>query len=139
MRILTRWALAGLVLAVAIGCSPSIAPSPFSSVGLVKVSGDVVAGPVCPVVRPGDPACDPRPVVGATIIVKRASNGDEVTRAISSVDGSFTVAVAPGDYDLVPQPVPGLLGTAPPQRIQAGLDGAVALTGLELEYDTGIR
>ena len=76
---------------------------------------------------------------GATIIVRRASNGDEVARAISSVDGSFTVAVAPGDYDLVPQPVPGLLGTAPPQRIQAGFDGAGALTGLKLEYDTGIR
>jgi hypothetical protein len=101
------------------------------------ITGIVTAGPVCPVVsEPPDPECEDRPVAGAEIVLRDAS-GDEVARARSAEDGSFSISVAPGRYELTPQPVEGLMGTAAPVEVTV-VDG-VPGERIEIGYDTGIR
>ncbi len=102
-----------------------------------RVTGVVLAGPTCPVVRnPPDPACEDRSVAGAEIVAIDAT-GQEVARASTDADGRFTLALPVGEYRLVPQPVEGLLGTASPTEIVV-VDGAI-LEPLTIVYDTGIR
>jgi len=118
---------------------PSPPPSPLPSVapGWSGVVGRVTAGPVCPVERiPPDPACAPRPVAGAVLVVSDPF-GHEVARATSDASGGFSIALPPGRYLLTPQPVEGLLGTAPPVEVTITTGGPPA--SLEIEYDTGIR
>ena len=114
---------------------PDAWPSPAAA-GKTGIDGVAVAGPVCPVERvPPDPACAPRPVAGATIVVRDAS-GAEVARAVTGADGSFIAEVPAGAYTVEPQPVQGFLGTAAAQMTTV-VDGSVA--SIEIEYDTGIR
>ena len=101
------------------------------------VHGTVVAGPTCPVVTdPPDPGCDERVVGGATLVILDAA-GMEVARATSAADGTFSVALQPGAYRLVAQPVEGLMGTSAEMdfSVQAG-ELAAEVT---VAYDTGIR
>jgi hypothetical protein len=102
----------------------------------VELTGLAQAGPVCPVERqPPDPGCAPRPVPGAVLVV--TDNGKEVARTTTAADGSFHLRLAPGDYQLVPQPVAGLMGTAAP--IELSVREGVAPPPLVISYDTGIR
>ena len=64
-----------------------------------------------------------------------SSAGLEVARVTSAADGTFTVPLAPGRYRLVPQPVQGLMGTAPEQAFTVGQKDPK----LTVSYDTGIR
>ncbi len=99
------------------------------------LNGTVLAGPTCPVERiPPDPRCADRPVSGAKIIVVNEA-GARVADVVSDADGRFSMALSPGTYTVKPQPVPGLLGTAPPQAIQL-TDTQIEVT---VRYDTGIR
>ena len=101
------------------------------------VSGVVTAGPTCPVERyPPDPNCAERPVAGAELVIVD-SDGNEVARATSGEDGTFTIRLAPGSYRLVPQPVEGLMGTAQPVDFMVEVGQPV--TDLQISYDTGIR
>jgi hypothetical protein len=125
-----------LLLALLGGCSAAGAPSP--SAGTVSIRGVATAGPVCPVERPGDSACAPRPVGGATIVVK-AAGGAEVRRVTTASDGSFAVDLVAGDYVLVPQPVEGLMGTAEQIAISVPAAGAPLPSPVQIQYDTGIR
>jgi hypothetical protein len=114
------------------GGSP--AASPAVSPG---VSGRVTAGPTCPVERfPPDPACAPRAVAGAVLVVTDDS-GREVARATSDANGDFAIALSPGGYVLTPQPVAGIMGTAAPQPFTIASAGSSVT--LDVEYDTGIR
>ena len=97
--------------------------------------GRVTAGPTCPVERPGDPACAPRMVAGAVLIV-RDGTGKEFARVATDQSGLFRFSLPAGDYTLEPQPVEGLMGTAAPMPFTVA-DGAV--TWLDVAYDTGIR
>lgn len=108
---------------------------PVSPTG-VGITGQVHAGPTCPVSQPGDPACADRPVSGAVLIVTTAA-GAEVVRATSAADGTFSLALPAGDYILVPQPVTGLMSTAQP--IPFHVAGGSAPQPLDVSYDTGIR
>ncbi len=130
-----RTLVVGLVVGFAlIGCTgPSATATGPPDTG---VRGVATAGPVCPVERnPPDPSCAPRPVAGATIVIRDGS-GAQIAVAISGTDGSYFVSLPPGSYVVDPQPVPGLLGTAPkrPATVAAG-----AITDIPLDYDTGIR
>ena len=119
------------------GCTPAATTGPGGvPAGAVTVSGLVHAGPTCPVVRVGDSSCAERLVAGAVLVVTTAA-GTEVARATSTADGTFSVALPPGDYILVPQPVTGLLGTAQPLPFHAAAGAAPA--PLDVAYDTGIR
>jgi hypothetical protein len=127
--------LSGCVVAVAlpllllIGCQPA-------DDARGTLSGQVVAGPVCPVVRdPPDPECADRPVPDATLVIEAAGAG-EAARVTSDEDGLFEIALPPGDYFLVPQPVDGLMGTAAAQPFQIEANRTIELS---VVYDTGIR
>jgi hypothetical protein len=138
-----RTALWATVLAVVVaGCAaPSSDASPSggaggSGSGRMGIDGVATAGPVCPVERtPPDPRCAPRPVADAVLIVRDAA-GLEIGRARTATDGTFFVAVPAGGYVVEPQPVEGLLGTAPPQTVTVGAGATVTIA---IDYDTGIR
>jgi hypothetical protein len=130
-RLAVLVALAGLV-----ACSPPAggSPEPNDEIG---VGGIVVAGPTCPVVTdPPDPDCADRPVAGAVLVVVDA-NGEEAARITSAADGTFSVALAPGRYRIVPQPVEGLMGTA--SELDVTVEVGEAPGELTIAYDTGIR
>ena len=99
------------------------------------VAGRVTAGPTCPVESPDDPACNPRPVAGAVLVVTGAG-GTEVARLVTDATGLFRIGLQPGDYTLEPLPVEGLMGTASPVQFTVA-DGDE--TFLDVGYDTGIR
>jgi hypothetical protein len=101
------------------------------------VRGTVSAGPTCPVERdPPDPACAPRLVAGAVLVVTDAA-GTEVARATSAEDGTFSIDLGPGAYRLTAQPVEGLMGTPEPMDFEVEAGGP--MTELQVSYDTGIR
>jgi hypothetical protein len=110
------------------------APSDGSLTGVIGIRGLATAGPVCPVVRPNDPACADRPVAGATVHVIDVT-GVEVATLETDATGAFMVTLPPGRYRLVSDPVQGLMGTAPPVDVTVG----TALAQVALVYDTGIR
>lgn len=136
--------LAALLSACTTGASvspnPSATPSAVPSVGssASRVAGIATAGPVCPVERPGDSACAPRVVAGATLVVTSAA-GSEVVRVKTGTDGRFELNLPAGAYVLVPQPVEGLMGTAPSISFSVDAAGAPSPTPLQVQYDTGIR
>lgn len=110
-------------------------PSPAGA-GATGIRGIALAGPVCPVETvPPDPACAPRPVAGAVLVIRDGS-GSEVARTPTAADGSFFVELVAGDYVVEPQPVEGLMGTAAALEVTV-VDGIAAR--VELDYDTGIR
>jgi len=120
-----------LVLALGAACEPS------TDEGTAVLTGLVLAGPTCPVVRdPPDPACEDRPVPDAEIVIVDAEN-DEVASIRSDADGTFTVSLPAGEYQLVPQPVEGLMGTAPAMFITVA--DRVDPEPVAIVYDTGIR
>ena len=98
------------------------------------VAGRAVAGPVCPVERPGDPACAPRPVAGALVIV-RGADGSEVATARTADDGSYEILVPRGRYTVEGAPVEGLMRNPTAVDVEVG-DGVETV---DLQYDTGIR
>jgi hypothetical protein len=103
----------------------------------IDVSGMVTAGPTCPVeTDPPNPACAERPVAGAELVILD-QDGTEVLRATTLEDGTFTIQLVPGSYHLIPQPVAGLMGTAPP--IDFVVDAGQPVSDLQVTYDTGIR
>ena len=99
-----------------------------------SVTGQIVAGPVCPVVKdPPDPECRPRPVEDAVLVVT-STDGNQVGRVTSDADGQFSLNLKPGVYELRGEPVEGLFGsdTVPLEVV----DGPLEVT---VTYDTGIR
>jgi hypothetical protein len=134
MRHLIFGLLAAVVIAT-VACTTGAGPS---AKGTAAITGIATAGPVCPVERPGDSACAARPVSGATIVVT-TPGGAEVTRAKTGADGTFVIDLPIGDYVLVPQPVQGLMGTAPPLPISVPTAGSPVPSPFPIQYDTGIR
>ena len=102
--------------------------------GVIGIRGLATAGPVCPVVRPNDPNCADRPVVGATIHVLDEA-GSEVALLETDRSGAFVVTLEPGRYRVVADPVEGLMRGPDPVDVEVG--STLAL--VQLSYDTGIR
>lgn len=119
------------ILAVLAACEPAPATSG------VSVEGVALAGPTCPVVTdPPDPSCADRPVAGAEIIAI-AEDGTEVARGRTDAEGRIELLLPEGTYELVPQPVEGLMGTASPVTVR--VEEGVAVDEVTFAYDTGIR
>jgi len=128
-RRLSSLALALVVLAAAGGCRNAAGASG-------RLLGTVVAGPSCPVVTdPPMSGCEARPVGGATLVIVDES-GDRVASVTTGDDGHFQLNLAPGPYEVQPQPVDGLLGTAPPVSVTVTAEEPARVT---VSYDTGIR
>ncbi len=96
--------------------------------------GHALAGPTCPVVRPNDPACADRPIAGATIHVLD-STGTEIGRLVTDVSGAFALSVPAGSYQLVAEPVEGVMHPPAPVTVEVGS----GVSEIDLSYDTGIR
>jgi len=98
------------------------------------IAGQAVAGPTCAAVKVGDPNCTDRPVAGATVLVRDA-HGTIVAQMTTDADGRFQVKVPPGAYQVEPQPVEGMMGTADKSAVTVG----AAFETVTIAYDTGIR
>lgn len=133
-----------LVMAMALaGC---LAPdTPASGTPGQRTSGPVgvleihtVAGPTCPVERqPPDPACQPRPVSGARVVVT-PGDGREIAVGQGTTDdrGVLVLEMAAGQYLVGASPAEGLFGA--PQSVPANVI-AGRTTSVLLAYETGIR
>ena len=125
--------IVALAVLVAACGSFGAAPSPPPGTGVAITAA---AGPTCPVESiPPDPACAPRPVAGATILI-RGGEGTIVATLVTDANGTASVALFPGTYTVEPQPAAGLMGTAASQEVKV-VDGT--MTPVLLAYDTGIR
>ncbi|CAN5628065.1 hypothetical protein BH23CHL7_BH23CHL7_19410 [soil metagenome] len=117
------------------GDSP-VEPETRSGSGPATTTFQVLAGPICPVETfPPDPACAPRPVGGAEMVVydPRAT---EVARGLTNDDGLLVVELDGGSYFVEPQPVEGLMGTPEAAAFSVAPGRR---QGLRFDYDTGIR
>jgi hypothetical protein len=108
--------------------------APAASTPTSGVAGRVLAGPTCPIERPGDPACAPRPVVA--IVDVTTTLGRRLRRVPTDRSGRFRIGLAPGVYVLTPS-----TGTRPfpigkPSRVRVV---AHRVTQVVLHMDTGIR
>jgi hypothetical protein len=103
--------------------------------GATGLQVTAVAGPVCPVERPGDPACAPKPVPGATILVMDAA-GQVLDKVTADAQGAAFIALDAGDYVIGAEGTSGMMGgpDQQPVSIRAGRISQVTLL-----YDTGIR
>src|SRR5687767_3744706 len=83
----------------------------------VVVSGIALAGPVCPVeTNPPDPSCAPRPVADA-IVLAISDSGEEVDSR-TGANGRFSFVLGPGRYEIIAQPVEGLMGAPQPLEVE---------------------
>jgi hypothetical protein len=122
----------GLLIVLA-ACAGGAASEPAGSAGS-GIGGVAVAGPTCPVERPGDSACLPRPVEGAVVVVTDQA-GEEVGQATTDAQGRFFVALPAGHYRVTTGDVDGLIGAPAPMEVVVSEGKAT----IELSYDTGIR
>jgi hypothetical protein len=120
------------------GDAKTPAPSRLLSVA-DSVVGHLTAGPTCPVETvPPDPACAPRPLAGASVIATDP-RGQKVAVAVSKADGSFSLALAPGTYELTPQPTGDHMLRAPAGKSVTITGIAASQVVVDFSYDTGIR
>ena len=125
-RVLWATVLVALISATACAGAPEAG---------LEVFGVALAGPVCPVeTNPPDPACAPRPVVGATVLAVSDSGQEFESR--TDGDGRFSFLLPPDKYEIIAQPVEGLMGSPTPVETEVRSE---AIDLGVLEYDTGIR
>ena len=99
------------------------------------IEGQVLIGPMCPVVQQGTP-CPDKPYQ-ATIVIWNADRTKEIVTIRTKSDGRFRVPLAPGDYYIDPQPPDsGGPPTPIPQTVTVPPDRFVQIT---VQYDSGIR
>jgi len=132
---------AGLPGAASAGASGEPGPSGSGELGLgsgvqsgIGIDGVATAGPTCPVVKPGDPACKEKPVAGATIHIV-AADGTEVATLTTDANGRFSADLEPGQYQVRADDVPGLMHR--PDPVVVTVTSKVEV--VQLSYDTGIR
>ena len=119
--------LIGVMILVLATCS-IYNPTPRGS----GIEGQVLIGPMCPVVQQGQ-ACPDQPYP-ATLTVN-SSNGIQITQFQTDEQGRFKVPLAPGEYILHPESPNGLpFAGDQPFIIETG-----RYTQLTVHYDSGIR
>ena len=97
------------------------------------ITGLVLIGPMCPVMRQDEP-CPDHPFA-ATLII-HDSQGRELCAVSSGEDGRFLVGLPPGAYELLPLTEPGGLPFAASQWVAVAPD---QYTDVTVSYDSGIR
>jgi len=122
-------------LAIAIlvaACSEEGTDVPVNS----GIEGQVLLGPLCPVVREGTP-CPDEPLQ-ATVVVWDAERTKKVSTFTTDKRGRFRVPLAPGDYYIDPQPTE-LDNPFPLPEPQTVTIPASQFVEIIVRYDTGIR
>ena len=100
------------------------------------LTGDVVAGPTCPVERAEDP-CPPKAVPNREVEILGANNAVVATTTTDS-KGHFSVALAPGAYTVTVPIKQGLIGMRQMSDVKANVTSG-QVTTVKVELDTGIR
>jgi len=103
--------------------------------GATGIRGTVTLGPICPVVRPDDPSCDPRPVGGATVTV-RTLDGTTVARVTTEPDGGYAIGLPPGRYVVEATQAEGFTKSSGRADVTVTPNRQ---TAVDLAFDTGIR
>lgn len=122
---------AGLLIAVACGVQRP-ATQPDSG-----ITGMVHLGPQCPVESAKDP-CEEQAAAEVTVIVSEQIPGEayvagkEVARTTTAADGTFTVALSPGEYVVTAEA--GMSCELMDVRVARG-----AFAEVDVPCDTGIR
>ena len=94
-----------------------------------------VAGPTCPVETPDDPACAPRPVGGAVIVVSDGQ-GNGVAEVELDDTGTVFIELPAGSYVIEAVSVDGFMGAPASQTATVVAGGR---TSVAFIFDTGIR
>lgn len=104
---------------------------------LSSLSGQVLIGAVCPVVRIDQPdQCADRPYQ-ATLSIRTSADDQEVTQVTTDDQGIFAIDLAAGAYLVVPLTPPGrILPRGVPQTV--ALESGTTTT-ITVHYDSGIR
>jgi hypothetical protein len=127
------WAFVAALILILAACGGTTGvPTPPPGTGLTITA---TAGPTCPVETLGDPACAPRPVPGARVVILDAQRR-EVAAVVLDAQGAGVAALAAGKYVVRAEPAAGLMGTPEAMEVEV-VDGK--LTPVDLSYDTGIR
>lgn len=116
------------VLILALATCSIYSPTPRGS----GIQGQVLLGPMCPVVQPGQ-ACPDEPYQ-ATLTVN-SLNGVQIAQVQSDEQGHFQVALVPGEYILHPESPGGL----PFAGDQSFMVETGQYTQITVHYDSGIR
>jgi len=127
----TILALAFIAAAILFACKSAEEATPLTS----GIEGQVLLGPMCPVVQQGTP-CPDQPYQ-ATIAVWNADRTQKVRTFETGSDGRFRVPLAPGEYYIDPQP-PDTSGppTPIPRTVTVPAGRFLQIT---IAYDSGIR
>lgn len=117
----------GLMIILLATCS-SQEPAPADS----GVEGQVLIGPMCPVVQVGQ-ECPDQPYQ-ATLTVN-SLGGERIAQVQTDGQGRFKIPLEPGEYILHPES-PNVMPFAPEQTftVRAGV-----FTHVTVQYDSGIR
>ncbi len=124
-----RWIVLFLIFLSACFGTADINPTPALDSGIF---GKATLGPMCPVQREDDP-CPPQPYQATFTIVTQG--GIDLGQIVTAEDGTFRVALPPGEYVLYPE----LQAIFPFASEQAFTVRVGEYTEILLEYDTGIR
>ncbi|HLB47823.1 MAG TPA: carboxypeptidase-like regulatory domain-containing protein, partial [Anaerolineales bacterium] len=96
------------------------------------IEGQVLIGPMCPVVQSGTP-CPDQPYQATIAVLDK--NGRQVAQFQSDAQGWFLVSLAPGAYVLHPESPDGFARAGEqPVTVVSGQYTQVTIT-----YDSGIR
>lgn len=132
---MTLISVAAIVVIVLIGAAVGACGlGPLQGQG--TLTGDVVAGPTCPVERVDNP-CPPKPVPNREIQVLDTT-GTIVASTKTDASGHFSLVLAPGDYQVNVPYTPGQIGIS---QVTKGNVRVVANQSvyIKIELDTGIR
>jgi hypothetical protein len=115
-----------LVLMLA-SCSPKIPAN-------TGIEGQVLIGPICPVVKSGQ-ECPDQPYQATLMIL--TSGGRKVTQFTTDANGRFRLPLAPGSFILRPQTPDNQPMPSASEQTFSVVEGQ--FTRLKISYDSGIR
>lgn len=128
LGLLAALALSAALAACGAGASVTVAPG--------TLTGDVVAGPTCPVEQINNP-CPPKVVAGREVKIL-TPGGRVVATTTTDAQGHFSVTLAPGAYVVAVTMVAGQVGMR--QSTPGDVNVASGQSSyLKIELDTGIR
>jgi hypothetical protein len=119
--------LVGVLILVLATCS-IYSPTPRGS----GIEGQVLLGPMCPIVQQGQ-GCPDQPYQATLTITDR--NGVQITQFQTDAQGRFHIPLVPGEYILHPESPNGL----PFAGDQTFVVETGRYTQLTVNYDSGIR
>ena len=116
------------VMILALATCSIYSPTPRGS----GIEGQVLLGPMCPVVQQGQ-ECPDQPYQATLTVASR--NGVQIAQFQSDAQGHFQVSLVPGEYILHPESPNGL----PFAGDQSFMVETGSYTQITVHYDSGIR